>query len=146
MPYLLDTVTLSAFRRDGRTAPEVLKWSASQDEPHYFLSVISLNEIRFGIRTVEIKDPIFAQKLDQWYRAIVENARFYRILAVDREIAELAALYRADHESPYYDSLIAATAKVHNLTLATRNTADFQATGIPMVNPWEHDPAPRRLP
>lgn len=137
MPYLLDTVTISAFRREGRTAPEVLRWSASLDEPCYFLSVISLNEIRFGIRTVENKDPIFAQKLHAWYRAIVENERIYRILVVDREIAELAALYRADHESPYYDSLIAATARVHNLTLATRNTADFRATGIPLVNPWE---------
>ncbi len=141
LPYLLDTVTISAFRRDGRTAPEVLEWSASLDEPCYFLSVISLNEIRFGIRTVEAKDPIFAEKLHHWYRAIVENERFYRILAVDREIAELAALYRADHESPYYDSLIAATAKVHNLTLATRNTADFQSTGIPLVNPWEYTPS-----
>ena len=138
MPYLLDTVTISAFRRNGRTPPEVLRWSASLDVPCHYLSVISLNEIRFGIRTVEAKDPDFAQELHDWYQAIVEEARFYRILPVDREIAEIAALYRADHETPYYDSLIAATAKVHGLALATRNTADFQATGISLVNPWEH--------
>ena len=138
MPYLLDTVTISAFRRNGRTPPEVLRWSASLDVPCHYLSVISLNEIRFGIRTVEAKDPDFAQELHDWYQAIMEEARFYRILPVDREIAEIAALYRADHETPYYDSLIAATAKVHGLALATRNTADFQATGISLVNPWEH--------
>ena len=138
MPYLLDTVTISAFRRNGRTPPEVLRWSASLDVPCHYLSVISLNEIRFGIRTVEAKDPDFARELHAWYQAIVEEGRFYRILPVDREIAEIAALYRADHETPCYDSLIAATAKVHGLTLATRNTADFQATGIPLVNPWEH--------
>ncbi len=138
MPYLLDTVTISAFRRNGRTPPEVLRWSASLDVPCHYLSVISLNEIRFGIRTVEAKDPDFAQELHDWYQAIVEEDRFYRILPVDREIAEIAALYRADHETPYYDSLIAATAKVHGLALATRNTADFQATGISLVNPWEH--------
>lgn len=138
MPYLLDTVTISAFRRNGRTPPEVLRWSASLDVPCHYLSVISLNEIRFGIRTVEAKDPDFAQELHDWYQAIVEEDRFYRILPVDREIAEIAALYQADHETPYYDSLIAATAKVHGLALATRNTADFQATGISLVNPWEH--------
>lgn len=138
MPYLLDTVTISAFRREGRTPPEVLKWSSALDEPCHFLSVISLNEIRFGIRTVEVKDPIFAKELHRWYQAILEQERFYRILVVDREIAELAALFRADLDTPYYDSLIAATAKVHGLTLATRNTADFQAIGISLVNPWEH--------
>jgi predicted nucleic acid-binding protein len=138
MPYLLDTVTISAFRRNGRTPPEVLEWTASLDEPCHYLSVISLNEIRFGIRTVEVKDPAFGQDLHRWYQSIVEEERFYRILPVDRAIAEIAALYRADHETPYYDSLIAATAKVHGLTLATRNTADFQATGISLVNPWEY--------
>lgn len=137
MPYLLDTVTISAFRRDGRTPPAVLRWSASLDERCHCLSVISLNEIRFGIRTVEAKDPDFGQKLHRWYQSIVEEERFYRILAVDREIAELAALYRADYETPYYDSLIAATAKVHGLILATRNTGDFAGTGIQLVNPWE---------
>lgn len=138
MPYLLDTVTISAFRRNGRTPPELLNWSASLDVPCHFLSVVSLNEIRFGIRTVETKDPDFARELDHWYQAIVGEERFYRILPVDREIAELAALYRADFDTPYYDSLIAATAKIHGLTLATRNTADFTATGISLVNPWEH--------
>ena len=137
MPYLLDTVTLSAFRRDGRTPPEVLRWSASLDEPCHYLSVISLNEICFGIRTVEARDPDFGKKLQRWYQSIVEEERYYRILPVDRPIAELAATFRADHETPYYDSLIAATAKVHNLTLATRNIADFKDCGIALVNPWD---------
>lgn len=136
MFYLLDTVTLFAFRRNGRTPPEVLRWSASLDVPCHYLSVISLNEIRFGIRTVEAKDPAFAQELFGWYQSIVSEVRFYRIVPVDREIAEIAAFYRADYKTPYYDSLIAATAKVHGLTLATRNTADFEATGIALVNPW----------
>jgi len=138
MLYLLDTVTLSAFRRSGRTPQEVLRWSASLDVPCHYLSVISLNEICFGIRTVEARDPDFGRKLHHWYQAIVEEERFYCILPVNREIAELAALWRADHKTPYYDSLLAATAKVHSLTLATRNTADFAPTGIALVNPWEY--------
>ena len=139
MPYLLDTVTISAFRRNGLTPPAVLQWSASLDVPCYYLSVISLNEIRFGIRTVETKDPDFAKKLDHWYQAIVAEERFYQILPVDREIAELAALSRADFKTPDYDSLIAATAKIHGLTLATRNVADFSVCGVDLVNPWEFD-------
>jgi len=67
----------------------------------------------------------------------VTEERYYRILSVDRQVAEIAALYRADHKTPYYDSQIAATARVHNLTLATRNIADFADTGISLVNPWE---------
>jgi predicted nucleic acid-binding protein len=98
-----------------------------------------LHDIRFGIRTVEMKDPEFARELDHWYQAIVGEERFFRVLPVEREIAELAALYRADCETPYYDSLIAATAKVHGLTLATRNTAGFEGCGIEILNPWEFD-------
>ncbi len=139
MPYLLDTVTISAFRRDGRTPPEILAWSASIDEPCYYISVISLNEIRLGIRNVETKDPEFGQKLNRWYESIVNQERYYRILPVDRQIAETAALYRADHVTPHFDSLIAATAKIHGLTLATRNTTDFIALGISVVNPWEFE-------
>jgi predicted nucleic acid-binding protein len=56
---------------------------------------------------------------------------------VDRVISEQAADFRAAFGAPLPDSLIAATAKVHNLTLATRNTADFKACGIDLVNPWE---------
>jgi toxin FitB len=138
MSYLIDTVTLSAFRRNGRTPPEVLKWANSLQEAYYSISVISLNEIRYGIRTVEAKDPVFASNLEQWYESIVNEERHYRILSVDRSIAELAALFRADYATPYYDSLIAATAHIHGLTLATRNTADFKPTGISLVNPWEH--------
>jgi toxin FitB len=77
---------------------------------------------------MEAKDPDFAREI--WYGAILAEGRFYRILPVDREIAELAAIFRADFNTPYYDSLIAATAKIHKLTLATRNTADFVTCGI----------------
>jgi predicted nucleic acid-binding protein len=64
------------------------------------------------------------------------NRKRFRVLNVDHPIAELAADFRADYQTPFEDSLIAATAKVHRLTLATRNTADFEATGISLVNPW----------
>jgi toxin FitB len=88
------------------------------------------------MKKVEPGDPVFASRLAAWYSQIVSLQDQFRILIVDRNIAELAADFRADHETPFEDSLIAATAKVHGLTLATRNIADFEATGISLVNPW----------
>jgi predicted nucleic acid-binding protein len=136
MPYLLDTVTLSAFRRQDKADPRLIHWQETQRGKIGYISVVTLNEIRYGMKKVEPRDPVFASRLAAWYSQIVSLPDQFRILKVDRAIAELAADFRADHETPFEDSLIAATAKIHGLTLATRNIADFEATGIPLVNPW----------
>jgi predicted nucleic acid-binding protein len=134
--YLLDTVTLSELRRDARRMhPGVNCWQ--RDVGDVWLSVVTLNELRYGMRRMKRKDPPFAAILAKWYAQIVAQPQRFRILNVDRAIAELAADLRANHNMPFEDSLIAATAKVYNLTLATRNTADFQDCGIALINPWE---------
>jgi predicted nucleic acid-binding protein len=135
MPYLLDTVTLSEFRKGRKAHPSVGKWQEGIGDT--WLSVITLNEMYFGMRKVERKDPAFAAILADWYRNILCHPRRFRVVNVNRDIAEQAANYRAAFGTPLPDSLIAATAKVHNLTLATRNTADFAPCGIDLVNPWE---------
>ena len=134
-PILLDTVTVYEIRRGPRGDPGVWKWQ--QGFRSAWLSVISLNEIHYGIRKVEPRDPVFAARLAAWYATIVAQPRHFTIAPVDRAIAEQAADFRASHGTAFADSLIAATAKVHGLTLATRNTSDFEACGIPMVNPWD---------
>ncbi|TAE77789.1 MAG: type II toxin-antitoxin system VapC family toxin [Verrucomicrobia bacterium] len=139
MPYLLDTVTLSAFRRPDKAGPNLIRWQAAQRGTIGCVSVVTLNELRYGMRKVEERDPVFAAHLATWYSQIVSHPDQFRILSVDRAIAELAADFRADHNTPFEDSLIAATAKVHKLTLATRNTADFEGCGIDILNPWEFD-------
>jgi predicted nucleic acid-binding protein len=136
MRFLLDTVTISEFRQKDKVHPRVRKWQESIGD--VWLSVITLNELRYGMRKVESRDPVFASRLAAWYSQIITQPQRFRILPVDRAIAEQAADFRAAHDTPFEDSLIAATAKVHGLTLATRNTADFQATGISLVNPWEY--------
>jgi len=141
MPYLLDTVTLSAFRRPDKAESRLVHWQKAQLGKVGYISVITLNELRYGMRKVEKRDPVFAAHLTAWYNNLIAQPRRFHILDVDLAIAEQAADYRAAHDTPYEDSLLAATAKVHHLTLATRNTADFQATGILLVNPWEHDPS-----
>lgn len=136
MPWLLDTVTLSAFRRPDKADPHFAAWQKAQRGQPGFVSVISLHELRYGIRMVEPRDPAFAAQLTAWYGQIIVQPHYFPILNVDRSIAELAADYRALHDTPFEDSIIAATAKVHNLTLATRNVRDFDHTGIAVVNPW----------
>lgn len=135
MPYLLDTVTLSEFRKGRKAHPSVVKWQEGIGDT--WLSVITLNEMHYGMRKVERKDPAFAAILADWYRNVLCHPRRFRVVNVNRDIAEQAANYRAAFGTPLPDSLIAATAKVHNLTLATRNTSDFAPCGIDLVNPWE---------
>lgn len=133
--YLLDTVTVSELRRrEEKMHPGVRKWQA--DIGDVWLSVITLNEIRYSMKKVERKDPVFAALLAAWYATIIAQPRRFRILDVNRAIAEQAAGIRAAHGTSFGDSLIAATARVHHLTLATRNTADFSGTGVSLVNPW----------
>jgi len=134
---LLDTVTLAEFRKKAGAHPAVIFWQKSVTGQKYWLSVITLNEIRYGYRKVEKHDPVFASSLKRWYQGIVANAAEVSILPVDRSIAEQAADFRASLGLSYNDALIAATAQVHGLTLATRNVSDFSQTGISIVNPWE---------
>lgn len=132
---LLDTVTVSEIRRGPKGNPNVWQWQ--QGLSRASLSVITLNEILYGIRNVERKDPGFAARLTHWYANLLTQPDRYRLIDVNRSIAEQAAEFRSTLGTALADSLIAATAKVHGLTLATRNTADFKDCGINLVNPWE---------
>lgn len=136
MDYLLDTVTLSELRKKTRAAEPVLRWQYAAQGRLAFVSVITMNEIWYGRRKVEMRDPAFA-RLEIWHEEILAAPKMYAILPVTLAIAKQAADYRADCAMSYNDSLIAATAKIHNLTLATRNTADFAGAEIALVNPWE---------
>ncbi len=137
MRYLLDTVTLSEMRRGKKAHPGVIQWQ--QTVADVWISVITLNEIRYGLKKAERSDPPFAKILAAWYAHLLTQPDSFRVLPVDRPVAELAADFRFAHSTSTNDSLIAATAKVHGLTVVTRNVADFTPTGVPVLNPWEEE-------
>ena len=136
MAFLLDTNVLSELRRRSAAVP-VVAWQASHKLSEYHVSVISLMEIRNGIEKVREKDPSFAKELDGWYHERLLPAYSGRILPVDLKVAEMRSTLSPHRTLPHSDALIAATAKHHALTIATRNTKDFEGFGIDSINPWE---------
>lgn len=136
--WLLDTVVLSELRKADRADSQVLAWHGNISAQACYVSVITLTEIRVGIRRIENTDPDFAQRLEKWYASQVMAHFQSRLLRVDRAVAEQAADLMAEHGLTPFDALIGATALTHQLTLVTRNTAHFQPAGIPILNPWEY--------
>lgn len=136
MRCLVDTVTLSEMRRGRKAHRGVFLWQQTVAE--VWVSVISLNEIRYGLKKIERSDPPFAEILAAWYAQLLAQPDRFRVVSIDRPIAEQAADFRATHSTSINDSLIAATAMVNNLTVVTRNVDDFTPTGVRVLNPWEN--------
>lgn len=100
-----------------------------------FLSVMTIGELEKGIRRREMRDPPSAVTLREWLEAMrVEESE--RILPITEAVALAWGRIAAGRTRNIADALIAATAIVHNLTLVTRNTRDFEDLSLPLVNPW----------
>jgi predicted nucleic acid-binding protein len=133
--WLLDTNIVSELRKRERADANVRAWYAGIDARSLWLSVLVVGEIRRGIELLRLRDPRSARVLDQWAMRL-EREHGSRILPVDRPIAvEWGRLDAAFGLSPV-DGLLAATARVHDLTLATRNTKHVVRSGTPCVNPF----------
>ena len=137
MDFLLDTNVISELRKRS-AAEQVVEWARSYKLSQYYISVITLMEIRSGTEKIRKKDPAFSKKLDKWYALHLLPVYERRILPVTLPICEIRASFPPQPTRPDLDMLIAATAKYHNLTVATRNLTDFQGLGIRTVNPWNH--------
>ncbi len=138
--YLLDTVTLSELRKKTKADAAVLRWQYAAQGQQAGVSVVTMNEIWYGCRKVAAKDPALLSGWI-WFGEILAAPALYTLLPITLDIAKQAAEIRAAHGTSYNDALIAATALVHDLTLATRNEADFAGTCVTVVNPWKHEPA-----
>ncbi len=117
--------------------PGVRAWQEMVPWASTWLSVVSVLEIRVGQLRVAGKDPVFAAKIGNWLEKTVLIRFVSRLIDVNLAIADTAAGMRFTHGMSSNDSLIAATAKVRGLTLATRNISDFEMAGIDLVNPWD---------
>ncbi|NJM44528.1 MAG: type II toxin-antitoxin system VapC family toxin [Brachymonas sp.] len=131
---LLDTVVLSEIRK-SRPSPKLMAWLKAQREEQLFLSVISLGEIARGIEKAKKTDPEFAQTLAQWLDTL---QRLYadRILPVTPPIARLWGEWSAQLGHDGADVLIAATANVHRLQVATRNVRHFERIAVSVIDPF----------
>ncbi|MBV6272973.1 type II toxin-antitoxin system VapC family toxin [Alcaligenaceae bacterium CGII-47] len=140
--YLLDTNVLSELRKagDGRADPHVIKWLSSVDAANLYISAITTMELEIGILRIERRDPTQGARLRTWFSAQVLPEFAERTLAVDTQVAVRCARLHVPDPRAERDALIAATALVHSMTVVTRNTADFGATGAQLINPWIPSP------
>lgn len=137
MKYLLDTCAISEITK-LKANRGVIEWLESTDSDDLYLSVINIGEIKKGIN----KLPASKKKQDLlfWLETLLEDYQ-NRILTVDLNVMENWSLLVANAEKKgqpvaSLDSIIAATAYTHHLTLVTRNERDFYACNIPVINPW----------
>lgn len=131
--YLLDTNVVSELRKP-RPHGGVVAWLESIDDTQLYVSAVTLGEIQAGIELTREQDPEKAQALEAWLE-LVANA--YNVLPVDAATFRAwARLMHRKSKTPYEDAMIAATANVHGLTVATRNVADFKALNTEVFNPF----------
>lgn len=138
MNFLLDTNVVSEWVKP-RPNRGLIRWMESADEDRLFLSVVTLAELRYGVE----KMPASARRnrLDRWVGLELAQRFERRIVSVDPEVAHVWARVVAESESSgrpmsVIDAFLAATARVHNLTLVTRNVSHFPLLKY-LLSPWE---------
>jgi hypothetical protein len=136
LKYLLDTNVLSEIRKGNNTHPAVRKWWSETDFLEIHVSVMVLGEIRQGVERLRGKNPQKAQEIERWLQSIT-NALGARLLVVNHKIADVWGRMGVKRTLPLVDSILAATAVAHELTLVTRNTKDIQNTGARYLNPFK---------
>ena len=135
MPYLLDTNIVSEVSK-RRPNAGVLRWFDAAEDSELFLSVITLGEIRKGIEQRRRTDANRARRLERTLETIRADYRD-RILAVSEDVAEEWGRMCMVYPNHPVDNLLSATARVHGLTLVTRNIRDVEIHGIACLNPFD---------
>jgi len=135
---ILDTNVVSELRkvRAGKADPNVAAWAASVDATTLYLSAITLMEIELGVTAAEHRDEAQGSMLRIWLESHVLPEFADRVLPVDTAVALRCARLHVPDRRSERDALIAATALVHGMGVATRNVADFEPTGVALINPW----------
>ncbi len=135
---LVDTNVVSELRKigAGKAAPGVTAWSQSVEASQLYISAISIMELEMGVRRLERRDAPQGKRLRSWFEDQVLPEFSARTLVVDTAVARCCAGMHVPDRRSERDALIAATAHVHGMSVATRNIADFEPTGIDLIDPW----------
>ena len=139
MPYLLDTNVISELRK-RKPHGAVLAWIQKIPEESLYVSAVTLGEIQAGVEITREQDEAKAAEIEQW---LDDVARTYNVIDVSASVFRCWAHLmhrRANHHLE--DALIAATALIRDLTVATRNTADFKPFGVDLFNPFTRSRPP----
>lgn len=142
MSYLIDTCCISELVK-RKPNPNVVKWFTDQDELSMYLSVITFGELRKGIE--KLPDSKKKKELNRWIKEDLKQRFKNRVLSINMEEVNKWGLILAVAEKngkplPAIDSLIAATALVHDLSVVTRNTQDMEGSEVEVINPWNYNP------
>ncbi|MDP9792104.1 putative nucleic acid-binding protein [Catenuloplanes nepalensis] len=136
MAFLLDTNVVFELRKSVPD-PRVVAWQAANSRAVAYLSAMVVGEIRRGVERLRPRDPKQAEILERWLTGLTSSYRD-RLLPVTAEVAEeWGRLSATGQPPPVIDGLMAATARVHGLTLVTRNVIDVARTGVPLINPFD---------
>jgi predicted nucleic acid-binding protein len=138
--YLLDTNIISETRK-ARPDKRVIALLEAADASRLFLSVLTVGELRKGMEAKRRLDIGTAARIGAWIDDLETNFAG-RILPIDATIAHRWGELSADRSRPVIDTLIAATAIVHGLSLVTRNLDDMRGIALSVVDPWTTGPAP----
>lgn len=135
MTYLLDTNVLSETRKP-QPAAGVVGWIAATPPGLLHVSVLTMGEIEQAITRIRGRgDQDKASALERWLRDL-ESGFGDRVLPVTLPVTAAWGRQQYAQHLPVIDALIAATARVHGMTVVTRNVKGFELAGVPVLNPY----------
>lgn len=134
--YLIDTNVVSELRKGDRGNAGVRAFWQGVDPGTLFVSVITIGELRRGVENLRARGDLSpAQQIENWLNDVLLDYT-ERILDFDCECAQMWGKLMSPHAQHTIDKQIAAIALIHDLTVVTRNTADFTGTGVKLLNPF----------
>ena len=132
--YLLDTNVVSELRKK-RPHGAVLQWLSDVADVDLHVSAVTLGEIQKGIELTRDQDADKAAEIESWLELLT---RSYNVIPMDSVAFRLwAKLMHRSSDALYEDAMLAATARVHRLTVVTRNVADFKSFGVEILDPFK---------
>lgn len=132
--YLLDTNIISELRRQ-KPHGAVVSWLNGVEDKDLFISSVTIGEIQAGIEMTREQNLEKAYQLEQWLDLVADT---YNVIPMDADTFRVwAKLMHKTSDTLYEDAMIAATAKVKNLIVTTRNISDFRSFGVKLFNPFD---------